>query len=118
MQTEKQIPPKPNRKLDKSLSWQYNSVINDWVIANTPIAPGMIQTANEYLSLDLFNLQKAPTLTVINMSKETCNRVKHLFILSNLSTEPIFEQTLADGRVKLGLPLYEDDMMILIENEQ
>ena len=118
MQTEKQIPQKPDRKLNQGLSWQYDPVVNDWVITNTPVTPGMIQTADEYLSLDLSNLQKAPNLTVINMQKETCDRVKHLFALSNLSAEPILEQALADDREKLGLPLYEDDMMILIENEQ
>lgn len=118
MQTEKQIPPKPDRKLSPGLAWQYDQTVNDWVIANTPVTPGMIQSANEYFSLDLSNLKKAPALTVINMPKETCNRVKHLFALSNLSTEPVSEQILADNHVKLGLPLYKDDMLILIENEQ
>ena len=108
MQTEKQIPQKPDRKLSKGLSWQHDPIVNDWVIANTPVTPGMIQSANEYFSLDLSNLKKAPVLTAINMSKETCDKVKHLFTLSNLSTEPVSEQILTDNRVKLGLPLYEE----------
>ena len=81
-----------------------------------PLQP--IISADQYLSLPLNHLEKAPSITVIEMSEQTSIRVKDLFSLSNLKNEAIFEQRLTNGNVKLGLPLYEEDMIILIECEQ
>lgn len=113
-----QIPPKPEKVLDSGLTWQYDTEIGDWVIASTPVMPKPIEQANEYFFLSLEHLHKAPCLTIKQMSRATHKKVKHLFLLSNLSQEPILEQWLDDDTVRLGLPLYEDDMMTLIENHQ
>lgn len=117
MQKQPQIPPKPERKLKQGLTWKYEPEINEWVISGLPVRPEPIQSPEEYLSLSLTSLKKAPGLTVMCMSEETGERVKHLFSLSNLKDENILEQQLSGQNVKLGLPLYAEDMLILVEQE-
>lgn len=118
MQTKQQIPPKPDRKLDPGLAWHHDQELNEWVIASVPVASAPIQTAEEYFSLPLNSLVKTPSMTVMRMTKETCDRVKHLFSLSNLKEEAVMERHLQDNSVILGLPIGAEDMTILIENEQ
>lgn len=112
------IPPKPDRQLVSGLAWHYDEEINEWVIANAPMPLQPIISADQYLSLPLKHLKKAPSITVVEISEQTSIRVKNLFSLSNLKNEAISEQRLTNGNVKLGLPLYEEDMTVLIECEQ
>lgn len=95
------IPPKPDRQLVSSLAWHYDEEINDWVIANALMPLQPIISADQYLSLPLNHLKKAPSITVIEMSEQTSIRVKDLFSLSNPKNESISEQRLTNGNVEL-----------------
>lgn len=118
MQTKQQIPPIQDRKLPEGLTWRYDPEINEWVMAVRPVKPAPIRSADEYFSLDLNNLSKTVCPNAMRMDRVTCDRVKHLFSLSNLKKEAVTEHCLDNGDVMLCLPISIEDMVILAENEQ
>lgn len=118
MQTKQQIPPRPDKKLPEGLAWRYDPEINEWVMAVRPVKPAPIRSADEYFSLDLNNLSKTVCPNAMQMDRVTCDRVKHLFSLSNLKEEAVTEHCLDNGDVMLCLPISIEDMVILAENEQ